>query len=458
MEHDEKRIDLKKIGFCREGSDLSKLANKGIIAKKDLSGKSINHTILRHTKIEHTNFDQASITGSIFEGCHFEHCSMDQTDFEYCEFTGGLFTGEKPIISSFNNSNFVGVTFDHSVFESSTLTGTYFEDCFFNGVTIKYTTMENANFKNCTFQDMNLRNLNMDYVELEKPVMRHVILPISQIAHMFGALQYCLETTDEVFVSQGVGQSISAQKFAVEILPVLKQHFIEAEEWFPLCNICLALGEIEEAIPYLKRGLTEVVSRHDYRMIKFYCRLISYSKSFSAHSLQGFYHLICRLNQGDNQVKELRNFVRNIGEIKELLFKNTRPTLHISFITNLTSVDTEKLGVLINKLFSIAKLKKSSAENDVEFLLTENSPIIIEAQICGETESLQQVLATFVVLSNLNNNQELVLMDHLYKIKEELRHLQIEIMITEYYTSWNGLNASDNYFYNIKNNASALIG
>lgn len=462
----EDKMKLDEIGFCREGSDLSKLANQGVISNKNLADKSINHTILRHTKIHKTNFDQASITGSIFDVCHFSDCSMDQADFEYCEFNGGTFKGKAPIISSFNNSNFIGVTFDNITFKTCTLTGTYFENCLFNGVKIQYTTMENAHFKNCTFQNMNLRTLNMDFVDLEKPVMRHTVLPVSQICYMFGALQYCLTTDDEVYVSHGKGAPLTAAEFFEISLPILKQHFIVTNEWFPLCNICLALGAVEEAIPYLKNGLTEVASRYDYRMIKFYCKLIAYSGSFSSHALHGFYNLICRLNQGNSQNRETRNFVRNIGEIKNLLFSNSRPTLNISFITNLTSIDSEKLGIVLNKLFSIAKLKCGVLDNTTEFVLTENSPILIQSRISGDLDNLHQILTAFAILTNLAcEDYQLSVsalssdfMEDLYVFKEELLRRNIQINITEYYTACSEQAAANGYFYNIKNDKKVLMG
>ncbi len=466
MEATENNVKLKEIGFCREGNDLSNLTNKGVISNKNLADKSINHTILRHTKIHKTNFDQASITGSIFDGCHFIGCSMVQADFEYCEFNGGSFKGKKPIISSFNNSNFIGVRFDHITFKTCTLTGAYFENCFFDGVKIEFTTMENAHFKNCTFQDMNLRTLNMDFVVLENPVMRNTVLPVSQICYMFGALQYCLATDDEVYISRGNGNPLTTAEFSEISLPVLKQHFIATNEWFPLCNICLALGLVEEVIPYLKKGLIEVTSRYDYRMIKFYCKLIAYSKSFSSHTLHGFYNLICRLNQGKGQNMETRNFVRNIGEIKELLFLSSRPTLNISFITNLTSMDSEKLGIVLNKLFSISKLKCGVLDNTAEFVLTENSPILIQSRINGEQENLQQILIAFGVLTNLacEDHQLSVrgrfpdFIEGLYTFREELLKRDIQIIITEYYTSFSEQTVTDGYFYNTKNDKRILMG
>lgn len=466
MGADKHKTELRHIGFCREGNNISKLINNGVISNKDLSDKSMNHTILRHIKINRTNFDQASITGSIFDGCHFEDCSMDQSDFEYCEFTGGSFKSKKPIISSFNNSNFIGVTFNSIVFKTCTLTGTYFEDCLFDEVKIEYTTMENAHFKNCTFQNMDLRTLNMDFIELENPTMRHTVLPVSQIPYMFGALQYCLSTDDDVFISCGNGKSISSQDFAKISLPVLKTHFEELKEWFPLCNIYLALGQVEIAIPFLRQGLTEVVSRYDYRMIKFYCKLISYSKSFSTHTLHSFYRLICRLNQGNERNKETRNFVRNIGEIKELLFSSNKPTLNISFITNITSMEPEKIGLVLSKLFSIAKIKCGISENTVEFVLTENSPILIESQISGNQKNLQQILAVFTILANLISEEDQIpitqipqdILHDIYIFREELLRNNIQIMITEYYTNWSGQNLTDRYFYNIQNDLKMLKG
>lgn len=394
---------LKKQGYDREEDILIEYANKAAV-QKDFSNKTLNHTILEHCRIIESNFNQASVTGSVFNHCKFINCLMEMTDFEFCDFKHCEMYSKQKTSASFNNSTFYESEFNNMVFDSALLTGTYFQRCVFNHVKISYTTMENAIFQDCTFQDVDLQNLNMDYIELLTPSMKNVILPMAQIPYMFGCLQYLMTTEDDVIIAGTNSKPLTKQEYLSEVVPLLKDYFIKKGEYFPVANIYIAQGNGPVAFNYLIDGMAKSITQRDFRMIKFYCKLISNNEIFPKKVLHDFYHKLCRLLPVDNM--EAMSYIKNMGEIKYLLFDKTqKSTLHFTFLTNFYSNEIEKIACVIGRLFKITKMNTSMYPNDVEIKLSENSPLIIEFNIGGNIENLEILLPKMIILAGITKEQ-----------------------------------------------------
>lgn len=409
---------LRKLGYDRENNDYN--IDDGEIRDEDYTSKTLNHTFLENCRVINTKFDNASATGSIYNYCDFINCSIIQTDFEYCEFYNCTFETPIEMIASFNNSNFNNVNFNNLHLKYSTFTGTYFEGCNFFNVKIEDSTFENAILKNCTFKNMDLGNLNLDYVQLDSPKMKDVILPFSQIPYMFGCLEYLLLTDDKIFISSNKNATISKEKYLEEIIPLLIDFWNSkkrenSEYYFPLSNVYLAKKDYINAVGNLREGLKNAVTKQDYRMIKFYCKIISESNMFNFRTLYNFLNLIKRVgnyNENINQ-SESRNFIRNIGEIESILFSaNKKGAILLSFRTNISTHDVQKIGIVIEKLFTIAKMNHALKPNNVEMILAENSPLLITLRVNGEKESLVELLVS--VLKVDNNINEKFFSNHIY--------------------------------------------
>jgi len=385
---------LRKLGYDRDDFFTSTVQNKALI-EQDYSNKTLNHMVLIDCRVLRTNFDYAAATGSIFKLCEFTDCSMYQPDFEFCSFYDCTIQTKAPVLSSFNNCNFINVEFIGVVFESCTFTGALFENCTFRGGAIKASTLENALFQNCSFFDMDLRHLNMDFVHLEQPHMVGTILPFSQLPYMFGCLHYLMTTEDSVKISSGASKTINKEEYLEKAIPLLLQYWVDKsnlrpEFYFPLSNYYIAKKDYANAITYLRQGLQSAVVKHDFRMIKFYCKLISESNLFDLNALHRFYEMIKRFGSvGSVQTPEMRSFMRNIGEIKTILFHSQKkPSLSLRFKTNLFSSDFDKVSAVLGRLFSIAKMNECLVPNAVEIVLSENSPLLIHVQVSGDEDNL----------------------------------------------------------------------
>lgn len=427
MEYNELRKKLRKYGYTRKTERLSELSNKTINRRK-FSDKSLNHTSLWNSTIIGTNFKNAALTGSYFNNCQFRNCNMDMSDFEYCEFYKCYFTSKRTVISSFNESNFLDTSFENISFSGCSFSGSFFENCAFEKVKIEFTTFENSLFRNCIFRNMDMKVLNLDYIEFENPQMDNVILPLEQIAHSIGLLEYCMYTTDNILIGSDSDIVLSKEEYLNQVIPLLEEEYIHSKEYFPLSNIYLVEKKYEQAYEVLHQGLYDAVAKRDFRMLKFYCKLIKGSRCYDSHALHSFYHSICRLSPNPHNVENnslLRGYIRNIGEIKNILFDSTkRPTLHMAILTNLSSKQHDCIGKLISQLFGIAKMDFFKIPNRASLKVTENSPLLIDMDIVGEEENIAYLFPILLSLSDTSCENPLLNINDLNMNLKEYTQLQ----------------------------------
>ncbi len=406
--------ELKRIGYDRGNREFR--IQKNIPLKENFKDKTLNHSIISKCKVK-SKFDNASATGSIFKKCEFEDCSINQTDFEFCSFYDSRFTASQRAIASFNNSNFINTTFEGINFEFCTFTGALFENCVFKDVKIENSTFENALFKNCSFSNVELFNANTDFIELDDPKMENVTLSLSQIPYMFGGLEYFFSTADHVMAGSQSGGVVCTAEYKDRVIPLLIEFwemnkFSETEYYFPLSNVYIANRDYSQAVTNLRLGLKAAVIQHDFRMIKFYCKLISRSQMFNSSALYNFYNLIKRFGTSNenSSLPDTQSFIRNIGEIESVLFASYKKgKLFLRLRTNLSMADADKIGMVLGKIFSFSKMRRAISPNQVEMTLTENSPLMISLHIDGDAENIVILLNSFLGIVELPESQAALL-------------------------------------------------
>ncbi len=427
MEYNDLRKKLKKYGYTRKTERLSELSNKTVI-RRNFADKSLNRTYLLNSPVMGTNFNNAAMTGSYFNNCQFHNCHMNMSDLEYCEFYKCFFTSKHAVVSSFNESNFLESIFENILFSSCAFSGSFFEKCIFRNVKIEYTTFENALFRNCTFENMDMRILNLDFIEFENPKMDNVMLPLEQITHSIGLLGYCMDTTDNILIGSDSNVVLSKEEYCNQVIPLLEEEYIHSKEYFPLSNIYLAKKEYEKAYETLHQGLCDAVTKRDFRMLKFYCKLIKANNCFDSHMLHSFYHSICRLAPNPTVTANnslLRGYIRNIAEIKNILFDSTKkPTLHMSLLTNLSSKQNNLIGKLLSHLLEIIKMNQFKIPNRAGIRVLENSPLLIEMDVSGKEENIACLFPILLSLSNANCEMPLLGLDTLNTDTKEYAQLK----------------------------------
>lgn len=453
MEYDALRKKLKKYGYTRKTERLSEFSNKSVI-KKNFSDKSLNHTRLCNSSVVGTNFNNAALTGSNFNNCEFENCKMKMSDLEYCEFFDCYFKSKYAVVSSLNESNFIKTSFEKITFSGSSFSGSFFDGCTFENVKIEFSTLENSLFRNCTFCNMDMKVINLDYTEFENPHMDNVTLPLEQITHSIGLLNYCKTTSDNIFIGSDSSVVLSKEEYWDNVIPLLEEEYTASEDFFPLANILLVRKEYSKANEVIHQGLNNAVSNRDFRTIKFYCKLIKSSEHTEPHELHSFYHTICRLSPNPNILKEsslLRGYVRNIGEIKNILFDSTKkPTLHMTFLTNILSEEHNRIGKIISSLFDIAKMKEFKIPNMVRCQISPNSPLLIDITVEGEEVNIVGLFPILISITNMDNELPIINTKKLEIGLQEYSHLEQQAIICQNFCAELGivLNLVEYYFEN----------
>lgn len=432
---------LKDFGYERSIPIFGEFSNN-VLIEEDFSNQNANHTMLRSANIIRSNFDKASLTGSIFNECIFVDCSMYMPDLEYCKFYDCKFqsSNRKKFTASINNSSFIRTYFKKIKFYGCSFAESYFEECIFDLTKLEYSTLENTVYRSCEFIEMNFSNSNLQYSEWEDNTFTNCTMAITQPPFMIGGLEICAAEQQKLFLISLKGEKISTHEYITTFLPLLLDEYEKREEYFPVANIYIFQKNYVEAVRILKKGLVQAVSHRDFRMLKFYCKLTVHAKVFDSHTLHDFYHSICRLlPQDQNSNAEMHIYMKNIGEIKNILFQSSkRPSLHISFITNFFSKNADKVGATIERLFRMAKM---NGENQCEVLLSENSPLLIDINVHGTQENIQMLLPSLVSLtstSQLLNMYKFVspnkeMKKQITEFEKQCQKFNITLILAEYY-------------------------
>lgn len=451
---------LRQLGYARSDEFVSSVQHdtappraKDLI-NKDFRGEILNHTIREYISFQKCRFDEACVTGAIFRNCKFIDCSLDRADFEFCEFYHCEFNIKKIDGCSFNSSSFIDTSFGNVFFDCCTFTGAFFQRCVFDRAQIKFSTLENALFKKCGFYNMDIRYLNMDYIDLEQPHMENVVLPLSQVSFIFGGPQYLKETTDAVFIAKGDHGRMTSATFFQQVVPLLRSHFQKTKQFFPLANLCFAIGNYKDGICAVKEGVRASMAIRDFRMLKYFCKLAADSDVFPPRTLRDLYHnYICRLYPQYSAEVDIPNYARHITEIKALLFsKAKRPTICLSLKTDINQGEHHKLGKLVDCLFAMAKCRGAFQKDDIEVVLGYHSPLTVTIRASGVEDELAALLSAYLSLTGMTVEEMLELpvvsdyhrmlpkqTEYQQKVRaitdtsyEEILELSIHIILLEY--------------------------
>lgn len=375
----------------------------------DYTGETLRSMKLVNCTFKETIFNDAAVSGSKFEKCTFNECEMDQGDFEYSDFLGCSLTSKHSISISFNNSNFIDTEINGMTFNSSTFTNAFFDDVTFSGVTINNCTLEAVTFHHCHFWETSLTNLNLDFSEFIDPDFQNSIFPQAQILNTFGLLQYMMSTKKTLELGDHNGnKTMNSDVYINKELPQLLTKLIESDDMnmygkkFAIINVLLAYGEKKEALRYLKKAFQEAALIDDLRMIRYYCKLISFSELFTMGERRKLYNDINSFfHMNDMSPWKLKNYSRQMGEIRYTLLKeNTLPTLIFYAATNLISESISKVGIVMEHIFAISKKYRKTPLHDIKIEVTHNSPIHLTIYF---TETIENIAALFKDLKNLSS-------------------------------------------------------
>lgn len=329
------------------------LFDKKTDIEEDFTDKSLRRYHCGNVRFINSKFIKSSATGARFINCDFDKCQIEHANFQNCDLNHiSLISNESlPIKSSnFNDTCIVDFNFHSIIFKNNVFNGTLFYAGIFQNVILSSNTFENTVFENIIFNDVVFNDLNIDYSEFHSVKMQNTILPFSQIPYTFGLLDYIINTQDQVYITSASSpnKKITPAEY-VSLLNSFEIYYRYTEAYFPLANIYICTGRRQLAETAIEDGIRKALVNSDYRLVKYFCKLISQYSCFKYSYRQSLYY---KLNEFA--------MITATSSVAQYRFYSQKPLIEYYLLKNNSSSDVSMLELLIQTGYDYAEFSKTN--------------------------------------------------------------------------------------------------
>lgn len=340
---------------------------------------------------------------------YFSDCRFDAASLHRAAGTGSIFRNTSFFKTDLSNSTFQNSTFEHCAFESCDLTGCNMSECYFQDTTWNECVYGPANMTSsylngCAFlrtmpgnladtildniylEDIRLTNINLEFSTFHKITTRDVVLSFIQLPYIFGGLQYLTETSDNVRVSSHINplHSISIDEY-MAVLKDMEIFYSYQQEYFPLANILFAFHRYDEALAATLYGIEAAALQRDFRMCKYYCKLITSVGRFPDETLRKLYQAICCAAPVQELTEaQYYQYIKYLPEIRSILIDNPSqfPSAILRIETGICENETEQISLLLSTLDRFLHLNGASLALP-SISISHNSPEVFIINLCA---------------------------------------------------------------------------
>lgn len=412
-----------------------------VVSNESYYRKGLKQSKFHFIEFNSCVFDSTALTGSQFHHACFKQTTILGSSFACCDFFDVSFSGKKcPNFraNNFSFSTFEGCNFVDVRFRNSGMLSSLFHNCVFNNVVFKSSTLEGTRFANCKLTKCDLSSVNVEFICIADSILRNVKFPFYQFPYVIGAANYIGTSETEIKLSAGE-KTIDLSEFKNN-LDDLILFFADKHEYFPMCNLAIAKGDIPSARKFLKDGITEAMRGHnrDFRMVRYFCQLALHHEIMDE---QMRCLILDNLNkfliQKDIPEQQLNYYMTYAGNIRTMLMKggSKSVTVHLEIKTN---VDRENVnGVeFVNKLVQDLNEALAQAEDKVGFQvsISHYSPYEICVEVLtnvGSVASIASIIWATVEASSKRKQKKRdqvelrkISADKIDKAQDELLRLQ----------------------------------
>ena len=350
------------------------------------------------------DYSMGRISHNYFSNCHFKNASLQKAAGSGSIFKDTRFTNVNLSHSTFQSSTFDHCVFDDCLMNSCNMSDCHFQDTIWDNCPQGIANMTFAWLNGCAFiktkpgnlaeavlekvvlENVRLTNMNMEFSTFQDLSTKNVVFPFGQLPYIFGGLQYVLETNDNVRISSHINKSdsISVEEY-YSILKDMEIFYSYRHEYFPLANILLAFHLWDKALAAILWGLKEAALQRDFRMCKYYCKLIAMNGQFSEKTLRELYQAICQAApiQALSEAQYYQ-YLRHIPEIRSMLIENPgqHPHATLQLKTEIDEQDSVKTAILLSSLDQFLHIN-GAALSHPNITISHNSPIVLVVNLCG---------------------------------------------------------------------------
>ena len=358
---------------------------------------------------------------------YFSECIFQRASLKNVAGSGSIFSNVKFIETDLTHSLFQNSTLEQCRFDACQLDGSNMSECYIQETTWNQcpsgiATMASSYLKSCRFlstkpgnlaesclddvyiENIRLTNINMEFASFKNIRMKDVVLPFSQMPYVFGGLEYLMDTDDSVRISSHINNlhSISLDEY-INVLKDMEVFYSYREEYFPLANIMLAFHRYDEALEAILHGIKHTAVQRDFRMCKYYCKMITENGNFSAETLKALYQVLYDATPVYMLSEpQYYQYLQHMPEIKSMLVENPNryPHMLLTLETNINYQESASISMLLTCLDELIHLDGSFLVNP-SITIRHNSPLEFAISLCGTPLGMLAVGA--LVLSIISN-------------------------------------------------------
>ena len=366
-----------------------------------ISGLRYNRTGMKQSKFafvifENCIFRNVALTGSQFHSVGFHSSPLTGNSFACCDFYDVDIDGKGCMPFSSNNlslSTFELCKFSDLTFVSSGILNSTFHNCGFTNVVYRSSTLEGSRFINCHFVDCDFGAVNIEFSQFSKASLERVSFPFYQFPYVIGAAD--IINDDACTISIRIGRrTLPLSEYKTQ-LQNLVYYFKDKYEYFPMCNLSIAQGKMEEAQEYLLDGISAALQSRDFRMIRYFCQL-----ALQHRMLNGFtrYRILSEMDQflqrKDIPETQLNYFMTYVGSIRTMLHSAEADSieLHFDIKTNVQRQNGEGVRY-VNTLMSELnhELSQRLGQNGYQLAVSNYSPFEIALTVLSAVGSAASI-------------------------------------------------------------------
>ena len=397
---------------------------------KDFTSQNQRRSYFKECIFFETIFEHSGFTGSYFIRCKFHNCKLNFSIFDNCYFYECEFLNERSeetLSASFCNAVLVKSSFNDFVFHACSLTGfsnlnCHFCDCKFDDV-----IWENSKFSNCYFENIKLIGTNLEFVYFDNNTFKNTIIPFASIPYAFNLIKFLINTEEGILIdSQLYPEGMTSSKY-IELLPNLICFYENTNNFFPLANIFVSLGYVEESFNVIKSGIPFLVKLHEYRTIKYISELMR-NNSFSTEQKSAVYKIIN--SNMYQQVLSKEDYLLNaelyLFEIRNnLLNESTKPKVSFEVYTDISKNSIDNLKEFLSVIETLLGRYSDIEEHYIEY--RHNSPYQFLINIISSPEQIAEIIAVvYFALKGINKLYNIYLDNQQKQLNIQKTKLEIE--------------------------------
>lgn len=352
---------------CNVNNNVTHISSTKKTLKQDYKYISMKQSYYKNINFDESMFENVAFTGTSFENVTFNNSVLIGNSFANCDFLRVDINGNNQNYeaNNFSQSNFEQCKFKEvKLFRTGSL-NTLFHNCQLTNVQFRGSTFEGAKFKNCKFNYCDFGRVNLDYSMFVNNKYNNITFPFYQFAYIIGMAHILQNEEKKVYLLVG-DKNVSLSEYILQIDKLIL-FYLDKSEYFPVCNLCIAKGDKEDARNFLLDGINKAISTRNFRMISNLCFLAGYHGILNDKIRYKINKLMDDFIQGEDiPESQLNYYLIYMGKIRTILEKGSSETVTLNYLIKTNTCKANSDGVsFVNDLINRLNTNLSDL-NDVE--------------------------------------------------------------------------------------------